>query len=100
MQAMKEDDLTEVPPMLSTNTVQIYIYIKVGASYANSDILLTGILIVRESMNLVATWVIWTVDISGSFVTKTFATSQTSMRVTFSAHMWSMILSEGALPII
>ena len=41
MQAMKEDDLTEVALMLSTNTVQIYIYIKVGASIHNSDISLT-----------------------------------------------------------
>ena len=42
MQAMKEDDLTEVAPMLSTNTVQIYIYIKVSASIHNGDISLTG----------------------------------------------------------
>ena len=41
MQAMKEDDLTEVALMLSTNTVQIYIYIKVGASIHNGDISLT-----------------------------------------------------------
>jgi hypothetical protein len=36
MQAIKEDDLTEVAPMLSTNTVQIYVYVKVGASLRSS----------------------------------------------------------------
>ena len=39
MQAMKEDNLTL---MLSINTVQIYIYIKVSASIHNGDISLTG----------------------------------------------------------
>ncbi|KIM73872.1 hypothetical protein PILCRDRAFT_14862 [Piloderma croceum F 1598] len=40
--AMKEDDLTEVAPMLSTSTVQIYLYIKVDASLCSTDVLLTG----------------------------------------------------------
>jgi hypothetical protein len=41
MQTINEDDLTEIAPMLSTDTVQIYVYIEVSASLRSSDILLT-----------------------------------------------------------
>lgn len=36
MQAIREDELTEIAPMLSHNTVQVYIYIKVRA-FLNSN---------------------------------------------------------------
>jgi hypothetical protein len=41
MQTINEDNLTEVAPILSTDTVQIYVYIEVGTSLRSSDILLS-----------------------------------------------------------
>jgi hypothetical protein len=41
MQTINKEDLTEITPMLSTNAIQIYVYIEVGASLCGGDILLT-----------------------------------------------------------